>query len=99
MASLFGIVQCSGLLKADPRPGNHVFACSAYIKSRDRDVSVVSKDGRSVVVFDGEPAGTYREFPPLAPGVTDLGHGVIAYSVNGEVTLTINGVLTTCSQN
>ena len=95
MNSIFGIVQCSGLLKADPRPGKDVLACDTDIK--DRHVTVISIDGSNVgVSYENQDIII---LPPLSPGATDLGHGVIAYLVNGEVTLSIDGVLTTCSQN
>jgi hypothetical protein len=96
MNSIFGIVQCSGLLKADPRPGKDVLACDTYIKGRH--VTVISMDGSNVAVSYENQDIIPHAFPPFGPGATDLGRGVIAYSVNGEVTLSIDGVLTTCSQ-
>lgn len=97
ITSAFGIVQCGGLLKADPRPGKDVVACDTYIKNRH--VSVLSIDGSNIAVFYENLETTPRTFPPLAPGSTDLGRGVTAYSINGEITILIDGVLTTCSQN
>jgi hypothetical protein len=95
LISIFGMVQCSGFLKADPRPGTDVLACVAHVKGRS--VTLISIDGSSVGLSYED--SRIHLIPPLAPGITDLGRGVTAYSVNGEVTLSIDGVLTTCSQN
>jgi hypothetical protein len=95
LISIFGMVQCSGFLKADPRPGTDVLACVTHVKGRF--VTLMSIDGSSVGLSYED--SRIHLIPPLAPGITDLGRGVIAYSVNGEVTLSIDGVLTTCSQN